>query len=578
MSYQPDPSEQDFLLFSVLDAEQQLHTLPQFADVDRELMGQVLHSASKWTAQVIAPLSQSGDEEGCSWSNSTVRTPKGFKAAYESFCASGWPALSCAPQDGGQGLPHILESVLYEWLWAANHAWTMSPGLLHGAYACLRAYGNPALQARYLPELVSGVSLPTMCLTEAHAGSDLGLIRTTACYEGAHALGDLYRIRGSKIFITGGEHDWTDNILHLVLAREHNAPQGPKGLSLFLVPKYWHDDAGMLHPNNVVCDRIENKMGLHGSPTCSLHFDNAQGWLIGSACAGLNAMFVMMNAARLNVALQGVGLLDHAWQKAHTYAQQRRQMRVAGSVPTSRGAHDSADLLIEHPALQRTLETQRAWIDAGRVLAYQTALELDMADSAPTSLRRTQAQQWCAMITPILKTVWTQQAFDGASQCLQVLGGHGYMREWGIEQIVRDARVSMIYEGSNEIQAVDLLTRKIIPDQGHAFAQWLLRLCESLDMACAFDAQVLRYLEELRDFTTLTIQSSQQDIRLPSRIADDLVRCLGVVLMGWAWVQIAKHIKPDETRWQAPLQVVQQRILAEFPWRMQMMKAEWPHL
>ena len=577
MTYAPQACEPDFLLFDVLRADRTLQGCDRFADMDRDVMRQVLQAAATWVGEVVAPLSRSGDEAGCTWADGQVTTPAGFKAAYQAFCADGWPSLSCDPAHGGQGLPKVLESVVYEWLWGANHAWTMSPGLLHGAYECLRAHASAPLQAQFLPQLASGESLATMCLTEPHAGSDLGLVRTQATPEGEHAWGTLYRISGSKIFITGGEHDWTDNILHLVLARLPHAPAGPKGLSLFLVPKRWDDGTGATCLNGVVCDRIEEKMGLHGSPTCSLHFEGARGWLIGAEHAGLQAMFVMMNAARLNVALQGIGLLDAAWQKAHAYALERRQMRVAGTPPASRGPHDAADLLVEHPALRRILDEQRAWIDGGRLLAYQTALQLDLADSAASAGERAAAQQWCAFITPVLKAVWTQQAFDGASQCLQVLGGHGYVREWGIEQIVRDARVSMIYEGTNEIQAIDLLTRKILPDQGQAFFQWLLSLRSHLDAGKALDADVLHQLAELRYFTLLLVQGCQQDAQLALRTADDFLRAVAVVLMGWAWARIASHTPADDPRWQGPCKLLQTRILPEFAWRLQLMKLQWQH-
>lgn len=576
MTYRPQASEQDFLLFKVLQADQQWQSLPAFQDIDQELASQVLHAASEWVGDVVAPLSREGDEAGCSWSEGQVTTPAGFKEAYASFCANGWPALAADPEHGGQGLPKILESVLFEWLWGANHAWTMSPGLTHGAYDCLRSHASPALQAEFLPQLVAGEVLATMCLTEPHAGSDLGLVRTKATPDGDDALGPTYRIDGSKIFITGGEHNWTANILHLVLARLPDAPQGPKGLSLFLVPKLW-DNAEPQTVNGVFCDRIEEKMGLHGSPTCSMRFENARGWLIGEPHQGLKAMFVMMNAARLNVALQGMGLLDAAWQKAHTYAQERRQMRVAGAVPASRGPQDSADLLIEHPAMRHILDEQRAWIDGGRLLAYQTALQLDKAAHATQASDKQSAEQWCALITPVLKSVWTEQAFMGASQCLQVFGGHGYVREWGIEQIVRDARVSMIYEGTNEIQAIDLLMRKVMPDQGKALSQWLLSLRDSLDASKPLDAEVLRKLAELRYFTTLLVQGVSEDPELGLRTANDYLRCVAIVLMGWAWARIASHAHVEDARWAGPLQLVQQRIIPEFQWRIQLMKNQWKH-
>lgn len=575
MPYVPARRDQDFVLFEVLHADQQLQQCQRHQEVDAAFMQQVLDTTATWTADVVAPLSAPGDAQGCRWEQGQVRTPAGFAAAYQAFCNDGWPTLCCEAEHGGQGLPKVLEHVLYESLWAANHAWTMSPGLLHGAYECLRAHASPALQAHYLPHLASGQMLASMCLTEPHAGSDLGLVRTSAMPHGEHPWGEVYQLHGSKIFITGGEHDWTDNIVHLVLARLPGAPSGPKGLSLFLVPKLWDDGQGNTSANAVVCDRIEEKMGLHGSPTCSMRFDGAQGWLIGQANAGLQAMFVMMNAARLNVALQGIGLLDAAWQSAHHYALERRQMRVLGTPPASRGPQDAADLLIEHPTLRRVLDTQRAWIDGGRVLAYQTALHLDLAEHAADAAQRKASQQWAALITPVLKAAWTRQAFEGSSQCLQVLGGHGYVREWGIEQIVRDARISMIYEGTNEVQAIDLLVRKVLPDQGQAFAQWLLSLRKDLDASRSMDADVLRQMTELRYFTTLLVEGCQQDAQLALRTADDFLHAVAVVLLGWSWCRLSAQAQADDLRWQGPAQLVHSRILPEFHWRLQLMKGQW---
>ena len=571
MSYLPTSADSAFLLFDVLKADEQLQRLPAHAATDKALMLQVLDEAGKWVGDVVAPLSREGDEVGAQFAAGKVTAPPGFAAAYQDFWQAGWPALACAEEDGGQGLPWVLEGVLYEWLSAANHGWTMAPGLLHGAYECLKHHGSDALKAAYLPKVASGEWLATMCLTEAHAGSDLGMVRTQAIPAENTALGESYQISGGKIFISGGEHDLTENIVHLVLARLPGAPAGSKGLSLFLVPKVLPDGAC----NTVVCERIEEKMGLHGSPTCVMRFDAATGWLIGKPGAGLNAMFVMMNAARLHVALQGIGLLDAAWQKAHAYALERRQMRAPGAVPASRGAGDAADLIIEHPAIARTLDVQRAWVDGGRVLAYQTGIYLDVARHAETAREREQAQQWCSLITPVLKAAWTQQAFEGASACLQVFGGHGYIREWGIEQIVRDSRVAMIYEGTNEIQAIDLLVRKVLPDGGQSMGQWLLLLRKSLDAGRQLDAEVLRCLAQLRYFTTLLAQACKEDDTLAWRVADDYLRCIAVVLMGWAWAQIGATAGTDQPRWQGPLKQVLQRILPEMDWRMNLMKAQW---
>ncbi len=551
MNFQPPLDDIHFLVHDVLHAPAQLQPLPAFADSDAGLMRQVVDEAGKFVASVIAPLQQVGDQVGCRWVDGEVITPPGFRDAYQAFWRNGWPALACAGEDGGQGLPVLLEAVLYEMLSGANHGWTMAPGLLHGAYDCLKHHGSQALKAQYLEKIASGEWLATMCMTEAHAGSDLGLLRTQAI---AQPDGS-YRISGAKIFISGGEHDLSDNIVHLVLARLPDAPAGPKGLSLFLVPK-WLPDASR---NQVLCDRIEEKMGLHGSPTCSMRFDAASGWIIGLPGQGLNAMFVMMNAARLHVAMQGLGLLEAAWQKASAYSQERRQMRAPGA----RSSREPADLIALHPAMQRILQTQRCWIDGGRLLAYRTAIELDLARQHPDPERRASAQRWCALITPVLKAALTQQAFYGASECLQVFGGHGYIREWGIEQILRDARVTMIYEGTNEIQAIDLLLRKVLPDGGAALAGMLEELETELDPGRAADLAVRHRFAQLKQLTQAISAAASSDPALPFQAADDYLRLLALALLSWAWARIEAAAGADNKRWQAPA-ALQQRVLPEF--------------
>jgi alkylation response protein AidB-like acyl-CoA dehydrogenase len=546
--YQPRPEDSLFILNRVLGAPAQLQALPAFAEVDPVLMQQVLEEAGKFVGTVVAPLSRSGDEAGCRLENGRVTTPRGFRAAYQAFWQAGWPALACAPEDGGQGLPAVLEAVLYEMLSAANHGWTMAPGLLHGAYECIKHHASPELKARYLEKVATGEWLATMCLTEPQAGSDLGLVRTKAV-----PRGDGYAISGTKIFISGGEHDLSDNIVHLVLARLPEAPPGPKGLSLFLAPKFLPDGSR----NAIHCERIEEKMGLHGSPTCVMRFDGATGWLVGEPNRGLNAMFVMMNAARLHVGLQGIGLLDAAWQKASAYAQERRQMRAPGATQTS--------LIAEHPAIQRILDTQRAWIDGGRVLAYRTAVELDMAKHHPDATRRASAQRWCSLVTPVLKAAFTRQAFLGASECLQVFGGHGYVREWGIEQIVRDARVTMIYEGTNEIQAIDLLVRKVVVDGGAS----LNALFEELKTEATLAPALLQRFDQLRLLTSRLAHAASGRPALPYWAADDFLQAVALALLGWAGTRIeAASTAP----WTGPARAMHIWILPEFDMRAQVIE------
>ena len=560
--YTPHTEDMHFVLSQVLRAPVQLQSVPAFAEVDPELMQQVLEEAGKFVGEVVAPLNRDGDEIGAQWAQGQVTMPPGFRDAYQAFWQAGWPALAASPEDGGQGLPSVLEAMLYEMLSAANHGWTMAPGLLHGAYECIKHHASDALKAQYLNKVATGEWLATMCLTEPHAGSDLGLCRTKAV-----PLADgRYALSGTKIFISGGEHDLSDNIVHLVLARLPDAPPGPKGLSLFLVPKFYPDGSR----SRVHCERIEEKMGLHGSPTCVMRFDEAVSEIVGEPGKGLGAMFVMMNAARLHVALQGIGLLDAAWQKADAYAQERRQMRAPGKGKSA----GEADLIAEHPAVRRILDTQRAWIDAGRVLAYKTAIELDqIKHGAPEA--QAFAQRWCALVTPIMKSVFTHQAFHGGSDCLQVFGGHGYVREWGIEQHIRDARVAMIYEGTNEIQAIDLLVRKVLADGAQGLNALLDFVESDLPAAAPSRHAALARLGTLRAVTRQIVEASPKDAQLPYRVADDFLRACALVLLDWAWLRIdaARAQTPDSpqaqnsARWQTPAQALRQWVLPEFQMR-----------
>ncbi len=560
--YQPNIQDMHFVLSKVLNAPEQLKSLQAFNEIDDDLVHQVLDEAAKFVGEVVAPLNRDGDEIGAQWQDGKVTMPPGFQAAYQMFWQAGWPALSAAPEDGGQGLPSVLEIMLYEMLSGANHGWTMAPGLLHGAYECIKHYANPSIKETYLSKVGTGEWLATMCLTEPHAGSDLGLSRTKATPQSD----GRYTLNGTKIFISGGEHDLTDNIVHLVLARLPDAPMGPKGLSLFLVPKFYPDG----QRSAVHCDRIEEKMGLHGSPTCVMRFDDALAEIIGEPGKGLNAMFVMMNAARLHVAMQGIGLLDAAWQKADAYAKERRQMRAPLS-KVSKVSKDSnkvksaaeADFIIAHPAIRRILDTQRSWVDGGRVLAYQTAVELDRIKHADKDTAA-KANRWCALVTPVMKAAFTHQAFHGGSDCLQVFGGHGYVREWGIEQIVRDARVAMIYEGTNEIQAIDLLVRKIMSDGGASLNQLLD------DMKADIQTETAE-AHQLRKLTQEIVLAAPQDPSLGHRVADDYLRAMALVLLQWAWrrieVQLNKDMPQVEERWLSPAKAFHQWVLPEFAMR-----------
>jgi alkylation response protein AidB-like acyl-CoA dehydrogenase len=529
-TYTPPLRDMQFVIEEVLRAPDAWAATSAFAELDAGTARAVLEEAGKFAAEVLAPMNAAADLQGCTWRDGEVRTPAGYKAAYAAYVEGGWPALSCDPVDGGQGLPALLDAALNEMIAAANHGWTMYPGLLHGAYECLRAHGSDELKRRYLAQVARGEWLATMNLTEPQAGSDLGLLRTKA-EPGADGS---YRITGSKIFISGGEQDLTPNIVHLVLARLHepgrDAPPGTKGISLFLAPKILPDGTR----NAIRCTGIEKKMGIKGSATCAMSFDGATGWLIGQPHRGLAAMFVMMNAARLHVAMQGLGHLEIAQQNAHRYARERVQGR--------------GKAIAEHPAMRRTLWSQRALAEGERVIAYWTAMLLDEAHHHPDAARRAQADAFVGLLTPVAKAFFTECGHRGADEALQVWGGYGFVHDTGIEQTVRDSRIAMIYEGTNEIQAIDLLQRKVLDDGGARLGALLARL--EADAAAAGPG-IADFVEALRvqnaaarAATAALVAGARDDAEWPLRVADDYLRGIGFVLLAWAWMMRAAAAAP----------------------------------
>ncbi|WP_031406610.1 acyl-CoA dehydrogenase C-terminal domain-containing protein [Thiomonas sp. FB-Cd] len=454
--------DMQFVMHEVLDVVPALRELPSHADVDADLINQVCEEAGKFCAEVLFPINLSGDGEGCHYDPSThaVTTPKGYKDAWVKYVDAGWPLLTAAPEYGGQGLPHLVGSAVHEMENAANQAWTMYPGLTQGVVELLSVHGSREQKDLYLPKLASGQWTGTMCLTEPHCGTDLGLIRSKAEPQD----GGAYTLHGQKIFISSGEHDLAENIVHMVLAKLPGAPEGSKGISLFVVPKIVPDDKGNLGARNgIFCSGIEHKMGIHGNSTCQMTLDGAIGWLVGEPNKGLAAMFVMMNGARLGVGMQSLGLTEVAYQNALAYAKDRLQMRAL----TGPKAPDKpADPIIVHPDVRRALLTARAWAEGGRFLAYWVALMLDQAHLHPDAEVRKDADDLVALLTPIVKAFITDNGFAAANECLQVFGGHGYIHEWGMEQYVRDARINLIYEGTNAIQALDLIGRKVLMDNG----------------------------------------------------------------------------------------------------------------
>ena len=480
-SYDAPLREMRFVLEHVLDAAAAWAECPQHADLDLDTACAVLEQGARFASERLLVLNAPGDLEGCHLdADGRVRTPAGFREAYRDFVAAGWPALAAEPRWGGQGLPLLLDALLREMLDACNHAWNMYPDLLHGAVQTLAAHGSDELKARYLPRLVSGEWLAAMALTEPQAGSDLGLLRTRAEPQPDGSL----RVRGDKIFISGGEHDLADNIVHLVLCRLPGAPDGSRGLSLALVPSVLPDGGR----NAMRCIGLERKMGIHGSATCAMRYEGATGWLVGEPGRGLAAMFVMMNSARLHVALQGLGHAEMAAQNALRYANERRQSRAPRQ---ARQPGEQADPIAMHPAIRHALLGLQARVEAGRVIAARAALALDLAQHHPLQATRDAQQALAALLTPLLKSRLSALGFDGASAALQVFGGFGYTRDCGIEQSLRDARVAMIYEGSNEIQAIDLVQRKLPAED----AAWHALLDELRAEARACAAQ-----PELRDF------------------------------------------------------------------------------
>ena len=550
MSYTPPLDRMQFVIEQVLDAPASWRTQPDFADLDAETAREVLTQAGRFAQEVIAPLNGPGDVQGCTWQpGGDVRTPDGYPAAWRAFVEGGWPALPCAPEDGGQGLPNLLNAALYEMLVSANHAWTMYPGLLHGAYEAIRHHAVPALRERYLPKVVSGEWLSTMNLTEPHAGSDLGLTRTRCEPLDAAAPvvnGAAVSVTGQKIFISGGDQDMTDNIVHLVLARLPGAPAGTKGLTLVLVPKILPDG----RRNAAWCDGVEKKMGIKGSATAQMRFEQAEGWILGEPNAGLAAMFLMMNSARLHVGMQGLGHLEAACQIATGYARERLQLRAPGRPAGADPQHKGPDPIAWHPAMRRILLDLHAQCEGARVIAYWTAILLDESEHHPDAGVRRARHELVALLTPVVKAFLTHLGHHGANAALGVLGGHGYVHDWGIEQHVRDSRIALIYEGTNEIQAIDLLMRKVLdrPERLQALLDTFAAEAAALrDAAAEADdgtGLLARWAMTLdAEIAAITTATAALRGAAPARVlgvADDYLHALGHSLLAWAWARLAR--------------------------------------
>ncbi|HEY1392611.1 MAG TPA: acyl-CoA dehydrogenase family protein, partial [Methylibium sp.] len=540
--YAPPLRDMQFVLHELLDVGTELKRLPAHADVDAETINAVIEEAGKFAAEVVAPLNPIGDLEGCKLDKAThaVTTAKGFKEAYAQYVAGGWPALSSDPAYGGQGLPHVVSQCLFEMLNSANQAWTMYPGLSHGAYEALHAHGTDEQKKLYLPKLTSGEWTGTMCLTEPHCGTDLGLLRTRA----EPQPDGSYKLTGNKIFISAGEHNMTSNIVHLVLARLPDAPQGSKGISLFAVPKFnVNPDGSLGSRNGIYCGGLEHKMGIHGNATAQMVLEGAVGTMVGAPNKGLAAMFVMMNAARLGVGNQSLGLTEVAYQNALAYAKDRIQMRSLSGV---KAKDMPADPIIVHPDVRKMLLTAKAYAEGGRALAIYCTLLLDKEQHHPDEKVRKDSAEVVALLTPIVKAFLTDNGHIATNACMQVFGGHGFIKEWGMEQFVRDARINMIYEGTNGIQALDLLGRKILGNNGATLKKFgklvaALILEEGVNEKMAEFINPLAYLaDQMTKFTTELGFKGFQNPDEVGAAAVDYLRVAGHLVFGYFWARMAQ--------------------------------------
>ncbi|MCP5190337.1 MAG: acyl-CoA dehydrogenase C-terminal domain-containing protein [Pseudomonadales bacterium] len=523
-----------FVMNELLESEKLYQSLPGYEEATADLMNAIVEEGAKFAENVLSPLNQSGDEEGCHWSEEGVTTPQGFAEAYKQYVENGWPALSASVEDGGQGMPNLLGIVINEMAGTANWSWLMYPGLSHGAVKTIEEHGDPEQKHKYLTKLVQGEWTGTMCLTEAHCGSDLGLLRTKA----EPRADGSYAITGTKIFISAGDHDMADNIVHIVLARLPDAPAGTKGISLFIVPKVNVNEDGSLGERNAVtCASIEKKMGIKASATCVMNFDGATGYLIGPPNRGLNCMFTFMNTARIGTAIQGLAHGQLAYTGALAYAKERLAMR---SLTGPKNPDGPADPIIVHPNVRRMLLTQKAFVEGSRAFLYFLAQQGDIVDAGDEEQAKA-ADDLMALLTPIGKAFVTETGYEAANIGVQVYGGHGFIREWGMEQIVRDARISMLYEGTTGIQALDLLGRKVIGSGG----KLLLGFTSIIDEFCAanegaeFVSELKAYKDEWLGLSMKIGEAAMQNPDEAGSAAVDYLMYSGYVTLAYFWARMA---------------------------------------
>jgi butyryl-CoA dehydrogenase len=539
-AYKAPLREIRFVLNELLGAEKLPELVPDFADATGDTVDAILAEAGKFCEEVLQPLNHSGDEEGCHFAHGEVTTPKGFKEAYHTFIEGGWTSLPCDPAYGGQGLPKLVNFAVEEMICSANLSFGMYPGLSNGNYNAIHAHGSDEQKALYLPKLVDGSWTGTMCLTEPQCGTDLGLCKTRA---EANPDGS-YRLYGTKIFISAGEHDFTENIVHLVLARLPDAPAGIRGISLFVCPKFIPDAAGKPgERNKVVCGSIEKKMGIKASSTCVMNFDGAKAWLVGKPHKGMSAMFTMMNTARLAVGMQGLGLAEAAYQGAVAYARDRLQMRA---LTGAKFPEKPADPIIVHPDVRRMLLTMRSITEGCRALAYWVGYHLDLSQHHPDIEQRQESDDLVALMTPIVKSFLTDHGFHAANLGVQIYGGHGYIREWGMEQLVRDARITQIYEGTNGIQALDLVGRKLPTGTGrlarrffHPVAAYIEQASERPEMA-EFVLPLAKAFAKLQQATAWIAQAGLANPNEAGAAATDYQRLFALTALGFMWCRMAE--------------------------------------